>query len=229
MRHQIGALTLLAAGFVLASAGCGTGTQQQTDATVSVPQPSTGDAMTQPTNETSAPNNGTMMAKTDITAAAGVATKTDVKAGANDTGINAVLKTQLEASYADFVKILAAGDKSGFLMIMDPNKTSPVPTDDQWKQALPQIQSTFPALSETQFVAVEQKSESRAYYYYLTDLDDKNYTSVNVAIFNKVDGVWKISGNIFSSGFAKSSDTTKEKEAIAKAKASLRLKADAAK
>ncbi len=226
MRQPIGLLTIFAASIVLICTGCGASTKEQTTATVPVPQSQPTDAMTNPSDTTKTlEENTAMAAKVDSASSEGAATNLAIGVTAN-TNVNTALKTQLEASYNNLVQVIASGDKDGFVMIMDPEKKSPSPTDDQWKQALPVISKTFPALSTTQFLKIDQKNETRAYYYYLTNLQDKSYTSVNVAIFNKINGEWKISGNIFSSNFPKSSDEAKEKEAIVKATASLSAKAD---
>ncbi len=221
MQKLIRAGVVFAVVFMLVGAGCSTQVTQEIEGNSAVKDGMpTDETPISPTDE--APQNNGAMVAANVTADTVMVAKKPAVAPTLNVG----LRAELEASYQELIAILAAGNKESFLNFIDPAKETPVPSDDEWKQALPYLQDSYPKLAETKFISVEQKSATRAYYYFLDDLEDKNFTLVSVLVFNKVEGTWRVAGTSYSNGFAKNTDAQKEEQAILKAVGELRVKAD---
>jgi hypothetical protein len=200
-------------------AGCGSSGKMETSTT-----PSAQNTAMPATSETlpagqDANSSAQVTAGTAMTANTAMAPKTEV-------AVNTSLKVAVEAAYTNLVNVLSSGDKTAFLGLMDSEVTVPTPSDEEWQKALPYIRHSYPNLADTKFVTLEQKTDSKVYYYFLSYLQDKKYTTVNVVIFDKINGSWRVSGNEYTTAFSKNTDPVKEQTAIDKAVVELRAKAD---
>jgi hypothetical protein len=183
-----------------------------------VPAPAAAEpAATTPAAPDTAQPTETAMVKTDAQVTGAMVAKAPVATG---------LRAEIEAAYTVMVATLAAGNKTEFFGMIDSAALKRMPTDEEWKQALPFLQDSYPDLKKTSFLSLENKDSQTVYYYFLSELQDAKYVTVNVLIFNKATGKWKVSGNIFSSSFARPADKKQEDKKIADTIVELRAKAD---
>ncbi len=124
----------------------------------------------------------------------------------NKNTMSTNLQTDLESTYNKFRKAILDKDFTTFSSLFEPAKESEV-TEDKFSMASDVLLDFYPTLESVKFIKAIQNGDW-AGYYMQAELDDPNYTTVDVIKFHKSGGVWKINGSISGSSFPKDSTTT---------------------
>ena len=122
------------------------------------------------------------------------------------TNMSTSLQKDLETTYNNFRKTIADKDYQTFSKLFEPAKESEI-TEDKFNSAYEFLSDLYPPLDTMKFIKVSQ-SGAWAGYYVQAELDDPNYTTVDVIKFHKIGDNWKVSGSISGSSFPKDSTTT---------------------
>lgn len=124
----------------------------------------------------------------------------------------AVIRQEVEAAYAQLTTAIEQDDMEAFLKVSPPPDDRKL-TKEDWTKALPILKKEFKPLSADTFVETYYQ-DPRAYYFHNTYLDDPNFDTIDVLVFEKKNGGWILTSG--GSSYSGPKKENKNNEAISK-------------
>lgn len=120
------------------------------------------------------------------------------------------LRTELEQVYANVRLALEKNDADAYIALTEPAKNvDPAQLRAHWAEAVDVLKDIHPDLKTTKFLKLELQGDWGGYYR-LTDLEDKNYITIELMLFHRVDGKWKLNGRTFGTSIRREEGVTDE-------------------